>query len=255
LKRPTGRIPEFPDIDRERADHIISAAIEKSGRSQVWLDAESILGLFECYGIKFVTLKLARTSSEAVAAAEEIGCPVAVKILSTSISHKTDVEGVVLDCRAGDEVEKAFMRIRENLESVGKSADMEGVIIQKMVQGGIEVIVGVTQHPAFGPLMMFGLGGVYVELFQDVTFNIHPLTDLDAHEMIKAVKAYQLLEGWRGSKRADIPAIEELLLRISAMAENHPQILEMDLNPVKVLPEGQFYLVVDGRILVSKEEE
>ncbi|MDD5398311.1 MAG: acetate--CoA ligase family protein, partial [Dehalococcoidia bacterium] len=98
-------------------------------------------------------------------------------------------------------------------------------------------------------------GGVYVELFQDVIFNIHPLTDIDAHEMIKSVKAYQLLEGWRGSKRADIPAIEELLLRISAMAENHPQILEMDLNPVKVLPEGQFYLVVDGRILVSREQE
>jgi acetyl coenzyme A synthetase (ADP forming)-like protein len=255
LKRPSGKIPEFADIDKERADRIISAAIEKSDRSQVWLDAESILGLFECYGIKFVTLKLAKTPSEAVAAAEEIGCPVAVKILSTSILHKTDVEGVILDCRAGDEVERAFIRIRENLESVGKSTDMEGVIIQKMVQGGVEVIVGVTQHPAFGPLMMFGLGGIYVELFQDVTFNIHPLTDIDAHGMIRAVKAYQMLEGWRGSKRADIPAIEDLLLRISAMAENHPQILEMDLNPVKVLPEGQFYLVVDGRILVSKDEE
>jgi acetyl coenzyme A synthetase (ADP forming)-like protein len=255
LKRPVGSIPEFPDIDSARADLIISSAIEKSGRSQVWLDAESILGLFECYGIKFVTLKLARTPSEAAAAAEQIGFPVAVKILSTSISQKTDVEGVILDCRAGDEVEKAFARIRDNLERVGKSNEMQGVIIQTMVQGGIEVIVGVTQHPAFGPLMMFGLGGVYVELFQDVTFNIHPLTDIDAHEMIKAVKAYQLLEGWRGSKRADIPAIEELLLRISAMAENHPQILEMDLNPVKVLPEGDCYLVVDGRILVSKEEE
>jgi len=254
LKRPPGKIPEFPDIDKERAERIISSAIEKSGKSQVWLDAESILGLFECYGIKFVTLKMARTPSEAVAAAEEIGCPVAVKILSPSISQKTDVEGVILDCRAGDEVEKAFARIRENLQGVGKSAEMEGVIVQKMVQGGVEVIVGVTQHPAFGPLMMFGLGGIYVELFQDVTFNIHPLTDTDAHEMIKSVKAYQLLEGWRGSKRADIPAIEDLLLRISAMAENHPQILEMDLNPVKVLPEGQFYLVVDGRILVSKEE-
>ncbi|MCX5993658.1 MAG: GNAT family N-acetyltransferase, partial [Chloroflexi bacterium] len=224
LKRPSGKIPEFPDIDRERADQIISSAIEKSGGRQVWLDAESILGLFECYGIKFVTLKLARTPSEAAAAAEQIGCPVAVKILSTSISQKTDVEGVVLDCRAGDEVKNAFARIRENLERVDKSAEMEGVIIQKMVQGGIEVIVGVTQHPAFGPLMMFGLGGIYVELFQDVTFNIHPLTDIDAHDMIKAVKAYQLLEGWRGSKRADIPSIEELLLRISAMAENHPQI-------------------------------
>ena len=254
LKRPSGKIPEFSDIDKDRADRIISSAIEKSGKRQVWLDAESILGLFECYGIKFVTLKIARTPEEATAAAKEIGCPVAVKILSPSITQKTEVEGVILDCRSGDEVKKAFARIRENLQGIAKNAEMEGVIVQKMVQGGVEVIVGLTQHPAFGPLVMFGLGGVYVELFQDVIFNIHPLTDIDAHEMIKSVKAYQLLEGWRGSRRADIPAIEELLLRISAMAENHPQILEMDLNPVKVLPEGQFYLVVDGRILVSKDE-
>ncbi|MDD5647388.1 MAG: acetate--CoA ligase family protein, partial [Dehalococcoidia bacterium] len=255
LKRPAGKIPEFPDIDKERADCIISSAIEKSGKNQVWLDAESILGLFECYGIKFVTLKIARTPEEAAAAAQEIGCPVAVKVLSQSITQKTEAEGVILDCRSNDEVKKAFVRIRENMEGIGKSAEMGGTIVQKMVQGGVEVIVGLTQHPAFGPLVMFGLGGVYVELFQDVIFNIHPLTDIDAHEMIKSVKAYQLLEGWRGSKRADIPAIEELLLRISAMAENHPQILEMDLNPVKVLPEGQFYLVVDGRILVSREQE
>ncbi len=255
LKRPGGKIPEFTDIDKDRADRIIASAIHKSGRKQVWLDAESILGLFECYGIRFVTLKIARTPDEAASAAEKIGFPVAVKILSASITQKTEVEGVILDCRSGDEVKKAFARIRENLDGIGKSAEMEGVIVQKMVQGGVEVIVGVTQHPAFGPLVMFGLGGIYVELFQDVIFNIHPLTDIDAHEMIKSVKAYQLLEGWRGSKRADIPAIEELLLRISAMAENHPQILEMDLNPVKVLPEGQFYLVVDGRMLVGKEQE
>jgi len=255
LKRPGGKIPEFTDIDKDRADRIIASAIHKSGRKQVWLDAESILGLFECYGIRFVTLKIARTPDEAASAAEKIGFPVAVKILSASITQKTEVEGVILDCRSGDEVKKAFARIRENLDGIGKSAEMEGVIVQKMVQGGVEVIVGVTQHPAFGPLVMFGLGGIYVELFQDVIFNIHPLTDIDAHEMIKSVKAYQLLEGWRGSKRADIPAIEELLLRISAMAENHPQILEMDLNPGKVLPEGQFYLVVDGRMLVGKEQE
>jgi acyl-CoA synthetase (NDP forming) len=122
-----------------------------------------------------------------------------------------------------------------------------------MVQGGVEVIVGVTEHPSFGPLVMFGLGGVYVELFKDVTFNIHPVSDTDAHEMVRAVKAYQLLEGWRGSPRADIVSIEELIMRISAMVEDNPQILEMDLNPVKVLPEGQGYLVVDGRIMLCSD--
>ncbi len=253
LKKPVGKIPEFADINKEKAAGIIKSALEKSGRPQVWLDAESILGLLDCYGIKFVTLKLAKTPVEAAASAEEIGCPVAVKILTTTIAQKTDVEGVILDCRAGDEVEKAFIRIAENMERIGKRNEMDGVIVQEMVQGGVEVIVGVTQHPSFGPLIMFGLGGVYVELFKDVTFSIHPLTDIDAHEMVRSVKAYQLLEGWRGSKRADIESIEELILRISAMVEDNPQILEMDLNPVKVLPEGDAYLVVDGRILVCTE--
>lgn len=253
LKKPAGRIPEFPDIDKEKADTIIKLALEKGGAGQIWLDAESILGLLDCYGIKFVTLKLARTPAEAVTAAQEIGYPVAVKVLSSSITQKTDVEGVVLDCRSKEEVESAFIRIRRNMEKVAKGDAMKGAIIQKMVQGGIEVMVGVTQHPSFGPLIMFGLGGIYVELLKDVIFNLHPLTDIDASEMIRSVKAYQLLEGWRGSRKADIASIEELLLRISALVENHPQILEMDLNPVKVLPDGEGYLVVDGRIMVCAE--
>ena len=221
----------------------------------MWLNAELITGLLECYGIKIVTLKLAKTAAEAVEAAEEIGCPVAVKILSSAISQKMELEGVILDCRAGNEVEDAFNRISDNMQNIGKKDQMDGVIVQKMVQGGIEVIVGVTQHPAFGPLIMFGLGGIYTELLKDVTFNINPLTDIDAHEMLRAVKAYQMLEGWKGSKRADIEAIEELLLRVSTMIVNHPQIVEMDLNPVKVLPEGNGYQVIDSRILISAYTE
>jgi acetyltransferase len=255
LKKPAGKIPEFPDIDKERAEYLIKSALEKSDNNQVWLNAELITGLLECYGIKMVTLKLATTAAEAVLAAEEIGCPVAVKILSSAISQKMELEGVILDCRAKDEVKDAFNRIRDNMQNIGKKDQMDGVIVQKMVQGGIEVIIGVTQHPAFGPLIMFGLGGIYTELLKDVTFNINPLTDIDAHEMLRAVKAYQMLEGWKGSKRADIEAIEELLLRVSTMVVNHPQIVEMDLNPVKVLPEGNGYQVVDSRILVSAYTE
>jgi acetyltransferase len=255
LKKPVGKIPEFPDIDKERAEYLIKSALEKSDNNQVWLNAEQITGLLECYGIKMVTLKLATTAAEAVEAAEEIGCPVAIKILSSAVSQKMELEGVILDCRAGNEVEDAFNRISDNMENIGKKEQMDGVIVQKMVQGGIEVIVGVTQHPAFGPLIMFGLGGIYTELLKDVTFNINPLTDIDAHEMLRAVKAYQMLEGWKGSKRADIESIEELLLRVSTMIVNHPQIVEMDLNPVKVLPEGNGYQVIDSRILISAYTE
>jgi len=120
-----------------------------------------------------------------------------------------------------------------------------------MIPEGVEVIVGVTQDPSFGPLVMFGMGGIYTELFRDVTFRIHPLTDVDAQEMIRSVKAYQLLEGWRGSKPSDLKALEELLLRVSAMIEDLPQIVELDLNPVKVLEQDKGYAVVDARVMVS----
>jgi len=166
-------------------------------------------------------------------------------------THKADVENVVLGCRTEDEVKNAYIRIRENMQHAGNSS--RGAIIEKMIQGGIEVMVGVTQHPTFGTLIMFGTGGIYAELFKDVIFNLHPLTDIDAREMIKSVRAYQLLEGKGGTPKADISSIEELLLRISLLVENHPQILEMDLNPVKVMPEGEGYIVVDSRIMVSAE--
>lgn len=251
LKKPAGKIPELLNIDKERAEYIIKSALEKSADSQVWLNAGQITSLLESYGIRMVTLKLAKTAEEAAGAAEEIGCPVAVRVLSSAVSQKMELESVILDCRSRNEVEDAFTRISDSMEGAGKGEQMDGVIVQKMVQGGIEVIVGVTQHPAFGPLIMFGLGGIYTELLKDVTFNINPLTDIDAHEMVRAVKAYQMLEGWKGSKRADIEALEDLLLRISTMIVNHPQIVEMDLNPVKVMTEGNGYLVIDSRILVS----
>lgn len=250
LKKPVGNVPKFTDINKEKAELIIKSALEKAGTTQIWLDAEAILGLFECYGINFVTLRLAKTPAEAIASATEIGYPVAVKVLGNT-THKADVENVVLGCRTEDEVKNAYIRIRENMQHAGNSS--RGAIIEKMIQGGIGVMVGVTQHPTFGTLIMFGMGGIYAELFKDVIFNLHPLTDIDAREMIKSVRAYQLLEGKGGTPKADIFSIEELLLRISLLVENHPQILEMDLNPVKVMPEGEGYIVVDSRIMVSAE--
>jgi len=127
---------------------------------------------------------------------------------------------------------------------------MVGVTVQQMVAEGVEVIVGMTEDPSFGPIVMFGMGGVQAELFRDVTFRIHPLTDVDAHEMVRSVKAYQLLTGWRGSKITDIKALETLLLRVSTMIEDLPQIAELDLNPVKVLEKDNGYSVVDARIML-----
>ncbi|NOQ17858.1 MAG: GNAT family N-acetyltransferase, partial [Dehalococcoidales bacterium] len=176
---------------------------------------------------------------------------VALKLDAASIVHKTEVGGVVLDLRSPKEVERAFVRIRERLERKGLAGEMLGVTVQQMISGGVEVIVGVTQDPSFGPLIMLGMGGIYTELFKDVTFRIHPLTDVDAREMVRSVKAYQLLAGWRGAKPSDVGSLEELLLRISAMVEDLPQIVELDLNPVKVLERGGGYVVVDVRVLLA----
>lgn len=254
MKKPAGMIPRFTDIDRRKALRIVEEALEKSSTRPLWLKASSAVELLEAYGIEVVATRTAKTAAEAADIADEIGFPVCAKLLSKTITHKTEVGGIALDLRTKGEVEQAFARIKHRLDSEGLGQEMYGVIVQKMIKGGMEMIVGVTQDPSFGPLILFGYGGVYTELYKDVTFRIHPLTDLDAREMVRSVKAYELLKGWRGGKRADIESVEELLLRISAMVEDVPHIVELDLNPVKVLAEGKGYAAVDARIMLSEPE-
>lgn len=251
LKRPKGMTPALEGIDEAKAAQIVESALEDSTVRPLWLDAPSAVGLLDCYGIRAVQAKSASTADEAMKAAKEIGFPLAVKLLSDTIAHKTEVGGVILDLRSQREVERAFVQIRERLAGMGRENEMQGVIVQKMISGGIEVIVGVTQDPSFGPLILFGTGGIYTELFKDVAFRIHPLTDVDAQEMVRSVKAHQLLEGWRGSKPSDVKALEELLLRVSAMVEDLPQIAELDLNPVKVLERNNGCVVVDARVMLA----
>jgi len=251
LKRPKGIMPELGNIDKKKAEQIVESALEHSTVLPLWLDATSVVGLLDSYGIRVARSKSVMTAEEAVKAAKEIGLPVAVKLISSTIVHKTEVGGVILDLRSQREVEQAFFQIKEHLSSLGRDDEMQGVMVQKMISGGIEVIVGVTQDPSFGPLILFGMGGIYTELFKDVAFRIHPLTDVDSQEMVRSVKAYQLLEGWRGSQPSDVKAVEELLLRVSAMVEDLPQIAELDLNPVKVLGRNSGYVVVDARVMLS----
>jgi len=251
VKRSKGNLPEFSDIDRKNARHIIELAMTKGAGKPAWLDAHLVEDLLDCYGIKTVKSATAITAEEASVESEKLGFPVVIKLLSETIAHKTEVGGVVLNVRSPLEAEQAFNQIKERLAGIGKEPEMQGVTIQKMIPDGTEVIIGVTQDPSFGPLILFGLGGIYTELFKDTTFRIHPLTDIDAYEMVRAVKAFKLLEGWRGSTPRDIEALEELLLRISVMIEDIPEISELDLNPVKVLDKGKGYTVVDFRILLG----
>lgn len=250
LRQPKGRIPRIKGIKRQRARRIIDSALMRTTQRPLWLSAEEIEELLGCYGIRIAETILADTADKAAAAARKIGFPVVVKLASATISHKSDVGGVILDLTSESEVKGAFDTIRANLVRVERESEMQGVTVHRMVRGGIETIVGVTQDPLFGPLMMFGLGGIYAELLNDVAFRLHPLTDLDARELISSIKMARLFHGFRGAPVSDIEALENLLLRLSALVEDIPQISELDFNPVKVMPQGEGYWIVDARILL-----
>ena len=251
LNKPAGRIPKFDNIDKKAAQAIIAKALERSTSSPVWLDSDEISEIFAAYGIRSAQSRIALSAQEAAATADSIGYPVAVKLFSPTITHKTDVGGVMLNVKSAPEVIDAYRQISGNIEKISRRSEMKGVTVQKMLSGGVELIVGVTQDKSFGPLIMFGLGGIYAELFKDVNFRIHPLTDVDAEDMISAFKAHKILDGWRGAPPSDIAAIKDLLLRISALVEDIHEIQEMDLNPIMVMETGQGCCVADARISVT----
>jgi acetyl coenzyme A synthetase (ADP forming)-like protein len=251
FNHPKGIIPKISGLHRTKAKEIISEAMKQSIQRPLWLSASQIASLLNCYGINYASTETAKTAEEAEEAAERIGFPVTVKLSSPTITHKTDVGGVVLNLNSREEVGKAFNDIKNRLTKMQRENEMEGVIIQRMVSGGIETIMGVSHDPSFGPMIMFGMGGVNAELINDVVFRLAPLTDIDARELVKSIKTAKLFEGYRGSPPTDTIALEGLLLRLSAMIDDLPQITELDFNPVKALPKGQGYCIVDARIAVS----
>jgi acyl-CoA synthetase (NDP forming) len=194
---------------------------------------------------------VARTADEAVGLARKIGYPVAVKLASRQIVHKTEIGGVQLNLTDERAIRDAFESIRTRLVQTDQLEAMEGVLVQQMMTGGVEVMVGVTHDPLFGPLLAFGLGGIHVEILGDVQFRITPLTDRDATEMVRGIKGYRLLTGYRGHPAADVEAIEDVLLRISRLVEEIPEISELDLNPIFALPPGQGCRIVDARIRIE----
>jgi acetate---CoA ligase (ADP-forming) len=174
-----------------------------------------------------------------------------VKLASHVIVHKTEMGGIMLNLTDEAAVRQAFATIRQRLAEHDNVQAMEGVLVQPMLTDGVEVIVGVTTDPLFGPLIAFGLGGIYVEILGDVRFRVTPLTDRDASEMMREIRGFRLLEGYRGHPPADVKALEEVLLRISLMVEEVPEITELDLNPIFALPPGEGCQVVDARIRVE----
>ena len=250
LRKSKGTIPKIRGIKRERARKIIETVMTRSAKRPLWLSPKEITNLLGCYGIRIADTLMATTADEATAAASTVGFPVAVKLSSSTIIHKTDVGGVKLDLESEIAVKRAFNDIKSGLSKTGHQHEMEGVTVQHMINGGIETIVGVTLDPSFGPLIMFGLGGVYAELIKDVAVRLHPLTDSDARELVRSIKMSNLLDGFRGSPPSDTESLEDLLLRLSALVEDIPQIAELDFNPVKVMPRGEGYWIVDARIML-----
>jgi acetyltransferase len=250
-EKPKGKTVRIPGIKHREAQEIVDKALLRSIQRPLWLTPEELARLLDCYGIRFAVPVFAKTAAEAGALAEKAGFPVAVKLASATIVHKTDVGGVALNLTSASEVEQAFQDISARLTRIGREAEMEGVIVQPMVPEGIETIVGVSHDPSFGPLIMFGVGGVNAELINDVAFRLHPLTDLDARELIGSIKMNKIFDGHRGTLPSDKESLEDLLLRLSTMIEDNPHIEELDFNPVKVLPKGEGYRVVDARIAIS----
>ena len=223
---------------------------------QVKKEGRSILTEFESKkilkqaGISVVETKLAKTQKEAVSLSQKMGFPVALKITSPDVIHKSDSGGVKLSINSVAEVKKAYDEILKKVRKQYPDAIIHGVSVQKMALPGTEVIVGSSKDPQFGPVIMFGLGGIFVELLKDVSFRVIPVEQRDAQEMIKEIKGYPLLQGYRGKEPANISALVEIILKISKLIEENPHIKELELNPIFAYRNKA--VAVDARIILER---
>ena len=238
-------------LEKDKAAAIIEDCLVRGKTRLGELDAYKIL---ECYGFKTMPTKLATCKEEAVAISNEIGYPVVLKVVSEQILHKSDAGGVRVKLKTPQDVEEAFDGILKSSSIYNPQAVVEGILVQKMAPKGVEVILGATRYPVFGPLLMFGVGGIFVEVFQDVEFKLAPILRNEAHRMVKSIKGYKLLKEFRGNPATDIEAIERCLVSLSEMVMNHPEISEMDINPLRVFPAGEGVAAVDCRMILKKPE-
>jgi len=223
---------------------------------QVKKEGRSILTEFESKkilkqaGIPVVETKLAKTQKEAVSLSQKMSFPVVLKIVSPDVIHKSDSGGVKLSINSVTEVKKAYDEILKKVRKQYPHAVIHGVSLQKMVRPGTEVIIGTSKDPQFGPVIMFGLGGIFVELLKDVSFRVIPVEQRDAQEMIKEIKGYPLLQGFRGKEPASLSALVEIILKISKLMEENPQIKELELNPIFAYRNKA--VAVDARIILER---
>ncbi len=243
-RRPPGAVPELEEFDADRARTVVDRVADGS-EGGGWLPAAEVDELLHAAGVPYLRSAPVRSVDEARRVAAELGFPVALKATGPDLVHKSDVGGVQLELDSGEEVAAAY---DEMVTRLGER--MTGAVVQQMAEMGVETIVGVVQDPLFGPLVMFGLGGVATELLRDRSFRVLPLTDLDAAELVRSLRASPLLFGYRGSPRVAVDAIEDVLQRVARLAGRIPEISELDLNPVIVSPMGA--VAVDCRVRVAR---
>ncbi len=243
-QRDPGDALEFDEETVTRIRDVIEPALQRLGADGGWLEPEEIDDCLRLAGLRTPATRVTTSVEEAKKVASDMGGQVVLKVVSEDALHKSDVGGVVLGVEGDEEVERAYEQVTSVVENI------DGVLVQEYIPGGHEVLIGMAQDPNFGPMVVFGLGGVYVELLKDVAFRLQPITDVDAREMPRETKGFRLLEGYRNNPEGDVAALEEALQRVSALIWAVPELMEMDLNPVKVLPPGEGTVVVDARMRV-----
>ncbi|MHA2609371.1 MAG: acetate--CoA ligase alpha subunit [bacterium JZ-2024 1] len=248
VHRPRTEFLTFPDVSRDKVYEILHRIREKNRNHLTEPEAYQVL---EAYGFPIAPYRLAHNLEEAIDRAEELGYPVVIKIVSPDIVHKIDIGGVRINLQDEEELVHHYREMMRAVRNKKPEAHCEAVLVQKMIKGAKEAILGIKRSPQFGPLLAFGLGGIYVEVFKDVTFRLAPIRPLGAQRMIQGIKAYSLLEGMRGEPPSDIPALTEALLRLSQLATEIEEIEELDINPLMILPEGEGVVVADARILIT----
>jgi acetate---CoA ligase (ADP-forming) len=247
VDRPRTQMKHF-DIDIKKALEIITNAKRAGLTNLPQDDALRILGV---YGLPVIKTESATSKTEAVEAAKRIGFPVAMKIVSPDVIHKIDVGGVKLDLNNEQDVAQAFEEIQKNVKSNVPNARIEGVLLQEYLKGGTETIVGIHRDPKFGPLLMFGLGGIYVEAYRDVSFRLAPIRELSATNMIGEIRGSKILQGFRGQPPADTSAIAECIQRLSQLSVELPDVVDLDVNPLVALDHG--CRALDARIIIASD--
>jgi acyl-CoA synthetase (NDP forming) len=251
--RPRGKVLTVPRTEERAIRGIVERSLDGATGGHAWLAAEDFAAVLGLLRIQVAnTRPSAPTAADAVRVADEMGYPVAIKAVAPGLLHKTDAGGVAIRLRTPEEVTAAASTMAERVGKAGYT--LEQFLVQRHVEGGVEALVGVTSDPGLGHIVVAGLGGVEVELFGDAAFRLPPVSDLDAKDMLDRIKARKLLDGFRGAPPADKEALVDVICKISALAEIVPELTELDLNPVKVLAQGNGAIVVDGRIRLSRTE-